>query len=155
MFKSMTGTPVQNVFYKGAAPTKIDLAAGRIQMVLDNVPGYLSELQSGSVRMLAVGTKTRLATYPDVPTLDEAGVKGYESSVWYALGAPKGTPQSIIQKLNAASQAALDAADMQERIKQLQGITVGGTPEDAGKFFAEESQRWKVIIEKSGAKAEN
>ncbi|RYF61983.1 MAG: tripartite tricarboxylate transporter substrate binding protein, partial [Comamonadaceae bacterium] len=77
LFKSMTGAPVQNIFYKGAAPTKIDLASGRIQVVLDNVPGYLSEIQSGSVRMLAVGTKTRLATFPDVPTLDEAGVKGY------------------------------------------------------------------------------
>jgi tripartite-type tricarboxylate transporter receptor subunit TctC len=105
MFKSMTGAPVQNVFYKGAAPTMLDLVAGRIQVVLDNVPGYLSELQAGRLRMLAVGTKARLPTFPDVPTLDEAGVKGYESSVWYALAAPRGTPQAIIQKLNAASGA--------------------------------------------------
>ncbi|MES2999244.1 MAG: tripartite tricarboxylate transporter substrate binding protein [Pseudomonadota bacterium] len=154
MFKSMTGTQIQNVFYKGAAPTKIDLAAGRIQAVLDNVPGYLSELQSGSVKMLAVGTKTRLPTYPDVPTLDESGVKGYESSVWYAMAAPKGTPSSIIQRVNAAAQAALDSPDVQEKLKGLQGIAVGGSPEDAGKFFAEESQRWKGIIEKSGAKVE-
>jgi tripartite-type tricarboxylate transporter receptor subunit TctC len=154
MFKSMTGVQIQNVFYKGAAPTKIDLAAGRIQVVLDNVPGYLSELQSGSVRMLAVGTKTRLPTYPDVPTLDETGVKGYESSVWYAMAAPKGTPASIIQRVNAAAQAALEAPDVQEKLKPLQGLAVGGSPDDAGKFFAEESQRWKGIIEKSGAKVE-
>ena len=154
MFKSMTGVQTQNVFYKGAAPTKIDLAAGRIQVVLDNIPGYQSELQTGSVRMLAVGTKSRLATYPDVPTLDEAGVKGYESSVWYAMAAPKGTPQAIIQRVNAAAQAALDAPDIQERLKQLQGISVGGSPDDAARFFAEESQRWKLIIEKSGAKVE-
>jgi tripartite-type tricarboxylate transporter receptor subunit TctC len=154
MFKSMTGAPVQNVFYKGAAPTMLDLVAGRIQVVLDNVPGYLSELQAGRLRMLAVGTKARLPTFPDVPTLDEAGVKGYESSVWYALAAPRGTPQAIIQKLNAAAQAALGAPDVQERIKALQGISVGGSPDDAGRFFVEESQRWKVIIDKSGAKAE-
>jgi len=153
MFKTMTGAPVQNVFYKGAAPTKIDLAAGRIQVVLDNIPGYLSEIQSGSVRMLAVGTKTRLATFPDVPTLDEAGVKGYEASVWYAMAAPKGTPQAILARANGAAQAAIDAPDVQERIKQLQGLSVGGSPEDAGKFFAEESARWKTIIEKSGIKA--
>ena len=154
MFKSMTGVQIQNVFYKGAAPTKLDLAAGRIQVVLDNVPGYLSELQGGSVRMLAVGTKTRLPTYPDVPTLDEAGVKGYESSVWYALAAPRGTLAFIVQRVNAAAQAALDAADVQEKLKPLQGLVVGGSPDDAGRFFVEESQRWKGIIEKSGAKVE-
>jgi tripartite-type tricarboxylate transporter receptor subunit TctC len=154
MFKSMTGAPVQNVFYRGAAPTKIDLAAGRIQVVLDNIPGYLSELQAGSVRMLAVGTKTRLATFPDVPTLDEAGVKGYESSVWYALAAPTGTPPAILRRLNAAARTALNEPDTQERLKQLQGISVGGSADEAGKFFAEEAQRWKAIIEKSGAKVE-
>lgn len=154
MFKSMTGAPVQNIFYKGAAPTKIDLASGRIQMVVDNIPGYLSELQSGSVRMLAVGTKQRLPSYPDVPTLDEAGVKGYEASVWYALAAPKGTPAAIVQKVNAAAQAALQSPDMQEKIRLQQGLVMGGTPEDAARFFAEESRRWKAIIEKTGAKIE-
>jgi tripartite-type tricarboxylate transporter receptor subunit TctC len=154
MFKAMTGAPIENVFYKGAAPTKIDLAAGRIQVVLDNIPGYLSELQSGSVRMLAVGTKQRLASYPNVPTLDEAGVKGYESSVWYAMAAPKGTPPAIIQKVQQAAQAALDSPDVKEKIAQLQGIPVGGSSADAGKFFEEEAARWKVIIDKSGAKAE-
>lgn len=154
MFKSMTGAPIQNIFYKGAAPTKIDLASGRIQVVLDNIPGYMSELQSGTVRMLAVGTKTRLPSFPDVPTLDEAGVKGYESSVWYAMAAPKGTPEAIVQKINAAAQAALQSPDVQERIKQQQGIVMGGSPEDAGRFFADESRRWKTIIEKTGAKIE-
>lgn len=154
MFKSMTGAPVQNVFYKGAAPTKIDLAAGRIQVVLDNIPGYLSEIQSGSVRMLAVGTKTRLSTFPDVPTIDESGVPGFEASVWYAMAAPKGTPHAIVQAVNTAAQAALNAPDVQERLKQLQGIAVGGSPDDAGKFFADESARWKIIIEKTGAKAQ-
>ena len=150
MFKSMTGAPIQDVFYKGAAPTKIDLMAGRIQLVLDNIPGYQSALQDGSVRMLAVGTKTRLSTYPDVPTLEEAGVKGYQSSVWYAIAAPKGTPQGIIQNLNSAAQAALNAPDTQKLLQQLQGVSVGGSPEDAGKFFAEETQRWKTVIEKIG-----
>ncbi len=154
MFKSMTGAPVQNIFYKGAAPTKLDLASGRIQMVLDNIPGYLSELQAGSVRLLAVGTKTRLPSFPDTPTLDEAGVKGYASSVWYAMAAPKNTPAAIIRRVNAAAQAAMQAPDVQERIKQLHGIVMGGSPEDAIRFFADESQRWKGIIEKTGAKIE-
>ena len=154
MFKSMTGTPVQNIFYKGAAPTKVDLTAGRIQVVLDNIPGYLSELQTGAVRLLAVGTKERLPSFPDVPTLDEAGVKGYESSVWYALAAPKGTPSAIVRAVNAASIAALKDPEIQDRIRQVHGIILSGSPEDANRFFAEESQRWKGIIEKTGAKLE-
>lgn len=154
MFKSMTGAPVQNVFYKGAAPTKLDLASGRIQLVLDNIPGYLSEIQSGTVRMIAVGTKDRLATFPDVPTIDESGVKGFEASVWYAMAAPKGTPQAIISQVNEAANAALESPDVKERLKQLQGIPVGGSPQDAERFFAEESRRWKEIIEKSGAKVQ-
>jgi tripartite-type tricarboxylate transporter receptor subunit TctC len=153
LFKSMTGAPVQNVFYKGAAPTKLDLVAGRIQVVLDNVPGYLGEIKNGSLRMIAVGTKTRLPTFPDVPTLDEAGVKGYESSVWYALAAPKDTPAAIVQQLSAATQALLKEPEVIDRIKQLQGIPMGGTPEDANRFFAQESLRWKAVIDKAGIKA--
>lgn len=154
LFKSMTGAPVQNIFYKGAAPTKLDLVSGRIQVVLDNIPGYLGEIQNGSLRMIAVGTKERLPTFPDVPTLDESGVKGYESSVWYALAAPRGTPPAILQKLSSETQALLKEPDVLERIRQLQGLPVGGTPEDASRYFAQESRRWKVVIEKSGAKVE-
>ena len=146
MFKAMTGTQIQNVFYKGAALSKLDLAAGRLQIVIDNIPGYLSELQSGAVRMIAVGTRARLPSFPEVPTLDESGVKGYESSVWYALAAPRAVPPPIIRRLNEASNLALKSPDFQERVKQLHGIMMPGTPEDADRFFAEESQRWKGII---------
>jgi tripartite-type tricarboxylate transporter receptor subunit TctC len=154
MFKSMTGTEIQNVFYKGAALSKVDLAAGRVQVAIDNIPSHLAEITSGSVRMLAVGTRTRLASFPDVPTLDEAGVRGYQSSVWYAMAAPRGTPAALVQRVNEASNAALRAPDVQERLKQLQGVAMGGSPEDANRFFAEEARRWKVVIETSGAKAD-
>jgi tripartite-type tricarboxylate transporter receptor subunit TctC len=154
LFKSMTGVPIQNVFYKGAAPTKLDLVAGRIQVVLDNVPGYLGEIKNGSLRMIAVGTKTRLPTFPDVPTLDEAGVKGYESSVWYAFAAPRGTPGAIVQQLSTATQALLKDPDVIERIKQLQGLPMGGSPEDATHYFVQEAQRWKAVIDKASIKAQ-
>lgn len=150
MFKSMTGTKIQNVFYKGAALSKLDLAAGRVQVAIDNIPGYLSELNSGSVRMIAVGTKTRLPSFPDIPTLDESGVKGYQSSVWYALAVPKGVPANIVRRLNAACVTALRSPDIQERLKQLHGFAMGGTPEDADRFFAEESRRWKATIAAAG-----
>jgi tripartite-type tricarboxylate transporter receptor subunit TctC len=154
MFKALTGTQIQNVFYKGAALSKIDLAAGRVQVAIDNIPGYLSELTSGTVRMLAVGTKSRLPGWPDIPTLDEAGVKGYESSVWYAMAAPRATPTAIVRRLNVAAGNSLRTPQMQERFKQLHGIAMGGTPEDANRFFAEETQRWKTIITTAGIKPE-
>jgi tripartite-type tricarboxylate transporter receptor subunit TctC len=154
LFKSMTGLTIQNVFYKGAAPTKLDLVSGRIQVVLDNIPGYLGEIQKGTLRMIAVGTKSRLPTFPDVPTLDESGVKGYESSVWYALAAPKGTPAAILSELSSTTQAILKDPAVVERIKELQGIVMGGTPEDATRFFNQESQRWKAVIDKVGIKAQ-
>jgi tripartite-type tricarboxylate transporter receptor subunit TctC len=154
MFKALTGVQMQNVFYKGAALSKIDLAAGRVQVAIDNIPGYLSELTSGTVRMLAVGTKSRLPGWPDIPTLDEAGVKGYESSVWYAMAAPRATAANIVRRINEVAGNALRTPQMQERFKQLHGIPMGGTPEDANRYFAEETQRWKTIIAAAGIKPE-
>ncbi len=154
MFKSMTGTQIQNVFYKGASLSKLDLATGRIHVVIDNIPGYLSELNSGSVRMIAVGTKTRAPSFPNVPTLDESGLKGYQSSVWYALAVPKGVPVNIVRRLNATAATALRSPEFQERLKQLYGSAMGGSPEDADRFFAEESKRWKAIIEAAGVTPE-
>ena len=154
MFKALTGVQMQNVFYKGAALSKIDLAAGRVQVAIDNIPGYLSELTSGTVRMLAVGTKSRLPGWPDIPTLDEAGVKGYESSVWYAMAAPRATAANIVRRINEVAGNALRTPQMQERFKQLHGIPMGGTPEDANRYFAEETQRWRTIIAAAGIKPE-
>jgi len=155
MFKWMTGTQVTNVFYKGAAQSKVDLAAGRVQMAIDNIPSYLSEIGNGSVRLLAVGTRSRVPGYPDIPTLDEAGLRGYQSSVWYAMAAPRGTPPDLVEKINAVATAALKSPDIQERLKQLQGTAMGGSPADSERFFADEARRWKGIIESSGAKVEN
>lgn len=150
MFKSLTGTQIQNVFYKGAALSKLDLATGRVHVAIDNIPGYLSELSSGTVRMLAVGTRARLPSFPDIPTLDEAGVKGYESSVWYAMAAPRATPGTLVMRLNQAAANALRQPQMQERLKQLHGIAMGGTAQDADRYFADESRRWGKIIQSAG-----
>jgi tripartite-type tricarboxylate transporter receptor subunit TctC len=155
MFKWMTGVQITNVFYKGAAQSKVDLAAGRVQMAIDNIPSYLSEIINGSVRLLAVGTRSRLPSYPDIPTLDEAGLHGYQSSVWYALAAPKGTPAALVDKINAVANAALKSPDIQKHLKELRGSPMGGSPADSERFFAEESKRWKGIIAASGAKIEN
>ncbi|MFO1107664.1 MAG: tripartite tricarboxylate transporter substrate binding protein [Bradyrhizobium sp.] len=150
MFKKIAGVGITNVFYSGAAASRVDLSAGRIQLVIDNVPSYLSEIGSGGVRMLAVGTRERLPNYPDVPTMDEAGVTGYQSTVWYALAAPKGTPREIIDALNKAVNDALKQEDVRKMLALQSGIAMGGTPADADRFFKDEAQRWGGIIAAAG-----
>ena len=150
MFKSITGTKVTNIFYRGAASSKLDLASGRIQMVIDNIPSYLGEINAGEIRMLAVGTKQRLPNYPNVPTLDEAGVPGFESTVWYALAAPKGTPQEIVDSLNKTVNDALRLEDVKKILAQQSGTAMGGTPADADRFFHEEAERWHAVITAAG-----
>jgi tripartite-type tricarboxylate transporter receptor subunit TctC len=150
MFKNLTGTKITNVFYGGAAASRVDLSAGRIHLVIDNIPSYLSEIGAGSVRMLAVGTKKRLANYPDVPTMDEAGVSDYQSTVWYALAAPKGTPAEIVDMLNKAVNDALKQDDVKKMLAIQSGVAMGGTPADANRFFQEETKRWGAVIAASG-----
>ncbi len=150
MFKKLTDTRITNVFYSGAAASRVDLSAGRIQLVIDNVPSYLSEINAGSVRMLAVGTKKRLSNYPDVPTMDEAGVSGYQSTVWYALAAPKGTPRDIVEKLNTAVNDALKQDDVLKMLAIQSGVAMGGTAADAERFFQDETKRWGSIITAAG-----
>jgi tripartite-type tricarboxylate transporter receptor subunit TctC len=153
LFKSMTDTKIVHVTYGGAANSRIDLAAGRVQVAIDNVPSYLAEIQSGAVRMLAVGSTKRLESFPDVPTVEEAGLPGYEANVWYALAVRKGTPREIIDKVNRMANDALKAPDVAKRVRELHGIPMGGSPQDAEAFFAREAVRWKKVIEVSGAKA--
>ena len=150
MFKRITGTKITNIFYRGAAATKLDLTPGRIQMVIDNIPSYLGEINSGEVRMLAVGTKERLPNYPDVPTLDEASVPGYQSTVWYALAAPKGTPLEIVNMLNRTVNDALEQDDVKKILATQSGMAMGGTPADADRFFREEAERWRTVITAAG-----
>lgn len=152
MFKKLTGANVTNVFYRGAAPAKIDLSTGRIQLVIDNIPGYLSEINAGKVRMLAVGTTTRLKNYPDVPTMEQAGVPGYQSTVWYAMAAPKGTPAAIVDTVNKAVNKALGQSDVAKMLALQSGVVMGGSPADADRFFRDETKRWGGVIKAAGIK---
>jgi tripartite-type tricarboxylate transporter receptor subunit TctC len=146
MFKKLTSTEITNVFYSGAAASRLDLSTGRIQMVIDNVPSYLSEINSGKIRMLAVGTRERLQNYPDVPTMDEAGVPDYQSTVWYALAAPKGTSPEIVNMLNKAVNDALQQDDVRKVLAIQSGVVMGGTPARADRFFQDEARRWGAVI---------
>lgn len=152
LFKNMAGLDIVHVPYDGAAASRVDLAAGRVQVVVDNIPGYLGALQDGSVRMLAVGTRKRLDKLPDVPTLDESGLPGFQAVVWYALAAPKGTPKDIMEKLNTATNAALKDPEIAKRLSDLYAVPMGGSPDDARSFMKDETKRWKGVIKAAGIK---
>lgn len=152
LFKSATGLRMTHVPYKGSAPTLADLAAGQIQVVIDNMPPYLPQVQAGKIRALAVTTATRSAAAPNLPTIQEAGVKGYEAGSWFGLAAPKGVPADIIRKLSVETDRILKLPDVKERLVGLGAEPVGGKPEDFAAFIRSEQAKWRKVITQAGIK---
>jgi len=154
LFRSMTGTQITHVPYKGGAPMMADLIAGQIQMALETSPSAAPHVRAGRVRALAVTSAKPSPAYPGVPTLEEAGVKGYEMITWFALMAPHGTPDAIVKRMHNELQAALAAPDVKAKFDQ-QGVTPGNMPPPVLEgFIREETKKWSRIVKESGAKAE-
>jgi tripartite-type tricarboxylate transporter receptor subunit TctC len=153
MFKMMTGCDMLHVPFKGAGPAIAELIPGRVHVLFDNLPSSINHIRAGSLRALAVTTKEPDAALPGVPTVD-ATVPGYEATAWFGMGAPKGTPRAIIEKLNAEVNRALADPKMKEKLAELGGRTIPGTPEDFGKVMAEETARWEKVVKASGAKVD-
>ena len=153
LFQFMTGIKMVHVPYRGAGPALTDLMAGQVQVLFDNLPSSVEHIRAGKLRALAVTTERRSAALPDVPTVGET-VPGYEASAWFGLGVPMGTPQPIIDKLNAAINAALNDPEMQKKLSDLGGTPIAGTPEDFGKVIAAETAKWQKVVISSGAKVE-
>lgn len=153
-FKSVTGTDMNQIPYKGSAPMVTDLLGGQVDVMFDNLPNALPHVKAGKMRALAVTTPKRLAAVPDVPTVAEQGYPGFEVAVWYGLAAPKGTPKPILEKLNAELQKALKSDDV-KAIFAAQGVEVlGGLVADFDKFFTAQDAKWAPVIQKAGIKAE-
>lgn len=150
LLKASTGLKMTHVPYKGSAPTLADLAAGQIQVVIDNLPPYLPHVQAGRIRGLAVTTAQRSPAAPNLPTLQEAGVKGYEASSWFGLLAPAGTPKDIVQKLSVEAARILKLPDVHERLSALGAAPVGGTPEEFAAFIRNEQTKWRKVIQQAG-----
>ncbi|MPZ45239.1 MAG: tripartite tricarboxylate transporter substrate binding protein [Betaproteobacteria bacterium] len=146
LFKSMTGIRMTHVAYKGSAPTLQDLMSGQIQVVIDNIPPYLPQVKAGKIRALAVTPAKRSPAAPELPTIDEAGVKGYEASTWFALFAPAGTPAAVVAKLSAETRRILDLPDMRERLLGLGAQPAGSTPEELARFVKAEVAKWAKVI---------
>jgi len=153
LFMSMTGIKMAHVPYRGSAPALTDMLAGTVDVLFDNMPSSIGHIQGGKLRPLAVTTEKRSATLPDVPTVAET-VPGYEASAWFGIGVPKGTPADVIEKLNKTVNEALKDPKMIERLAELGGAPMPGTPADFGKIMESEVAKWKKVVEFSGATVE-
>jgi tripartite-type tricarboxylate transporter receptor subunit TctC len=153
LFKMMTGTNLVHVPYRGSAPAMTDLIGGQVQVMFDNIPSSLEQIRAGKLRPLAVTTAMRVEALPDVPTLAEF-VPGYESSAWYGIGVPKGTPLDIVAVLNREINAGLADPNLKARFVDLSAEVMPGSPGDFGKFLADETEKWAKVVKFSGAKAD-
>jgi tripartite-type tricarboxylate transporter receptor subunit TctC len=146
MFESMTGTKMTHVPYKGLSPALVDLLSGRVQLMFSSVVAILPHIQSGKLKALAVTGTTRLASLPNVPTVAESGVAGYQASSWYGILAPAGTPRDIVTRLNAEIDRALAAPEVRKAFAVEGAAAAGGTPEDFGAHIRAEMQRLGEVV---------
>jgi tripartite-type tricarboxylate transporter receptor subunit TctC len=153
LFKMMTGISMVHVPYRGAAPAVMDLIAGQVQVVFDNLPGSIEHIRAGKLRPLAMTTTQRAPALPDVPVVADF-VPGYEASAWFGMGVPKGTPAEIVDKLNAEVNAAMTDPTIKARLADLGGILIPGTPADFGRLLAEETGKWATVVKFAGVKGE-
>ena len=154
MFKDMAKVDLVHVPYKGATPGLTDVAAGHVAAMIINIPSVQPLLKGGKLKALATTGAARAPALPDVPTLDEAGVKGYEANAWFGLFAPAGTPPAVIQKLQTETARALQAPDLSKQLATQGLIPVGNTPSEFNAHIQKEVAKYANVIRISGVKVE-
>jgi tripartite-type tricarboxylate transporter receptor subunit TctC len=153
-FKLKAGVDLQHVPYKGTAPALTDLLGGQIAAILTGLPPVLQHVKSGKLRILGVASKERLAAFPDIPTIAESGVPGFEATQWYGLLVPAATPRDIVAKIQRDAAAALRDPAVGERLASEGAEPVGSTPEQFGAFIRSEIDLWGKVIRATGMKVE-
>jgi tripartite-type tricarboxylate transporter receptor subunit TctC len=154
MLKLMTGTDIVHVPYKGLGPALADLMGGRVDLIVSTLASALPQVKTARLRPLAVTTARRSTFFPQVPTMDEAGIKGYEFSTWYGLLVPAGTPHAIVDRLNRALRDAVASALVKEQFA-AQGLEAAvSTPREFGDYLKSEVAKWGRVIKASGATPE-
>ena len=153
LFKFMTGCDMVHVPYKGAGPALTDLIGGQVHVLFDNLPSSVGHIKGGRIRALAVTSEQREPSMPQLPTVGET-VPGYEATAWFGIGMPKGTPREVIDKINAEINRMLADPKMRERLAELGGKPIAGTPDDFGRVIAAETAKWAKVVISSGAKVE-
>ena len=154
LFKSMAGVDVAHVPYKGSTAAHPDLIAGRTALMFDTVAAVAPQVKGGKVRALAVTTPRRSGLFPELPTMAEAGLKGYDTSTWGGLLAPAGTPKDVIAKLNAEVNKALATPDVREKLAAAGIEPAGGTPQQFNDFIQSEMARWAKVASSAGIQPE-
>src|SRR5262249_31251301 len=154
LFKSMTGVMLEHIPYKGGAPALTDLIGGQIAALFDNVPASTPYIKSGRIRALGVTSARRVAQLPEVPTIAESGVPGFDVTSWYALWVPAAVPQTIVARLNAGITAALTAPDVQRRITDLGFEPAPSTVEELAAVLKSETARWASLVKQAGIQPE-
>ena len=154
LFKSLARVDMTHVPYKGAAPAMQDLIGGRIELMFDNLASSLTQMKAGRVKALAVTTRARTPLAPDLPTIAEAGLPGFDISTWFGIFAPAGTPREALERLHAEFTRALAAPDVRERMLALGAEPVGSRPEEFAAYIRAEAEKYARVIKASGAKAD-
>ena len=154
LFKSMAGVDMQHIPYKGSLPALQDVVGGQVTMTFDNITTALPLAKAGKLRALAVTTAKRSSAAPEVPTLAESGLTGFEIGSWQGVFAPAGTPPAIIRRLNAEIVKILNTAEVKEKLVALGAEPVGDTPEQFAAYVKSEGVKWSEVVKKSGAKVD-
>ncbi len=154
LFKSMTNTQIQHIPYKGTAPMITDLLGSQVQMAISGAVGAIPHVKTGKLRGLAIGDSKRSSTLPDIPTIAESGVPGYQASIWTGLLGPAKLPKSIVKILNEASVHFLNQPEFKNKMNQMGSDVVGNSPEEWGAFVAEEIIKWGKIAKLAHLKPE-
>ncbi len=152
MFKHLAKVDMTHIPYKGSGPAKADLLGGQVMMMFDNIPSSITHIRSGKLRAIATTGTKRDAALPDLPTIAETGISGYEAGVWYGLLVPAATPKEIISRLNEAGNRSLKSPDFLKRMTDQGFMMLGGSPEQMSAMMKEELTRWAPIVKASGAK---
>ncbi|HLQ01547.1 MAG TPA: tripartite tricarboxylate transporter substrate binding protein [Burkholderiales bacterium] len=154
LFKAMTGVDMVHVPYKGAQPALTDVIAGQAQLMFATSASVIPYIKAGRLRALAVTTARRSAAVPELPTLSEAGVPGFEAITWHGVVVPGATPAPLVERLNRDIVKVLRLPDLRERLESLGAEVVAGTPRDFADYIAREIPKWTKVVKDSGARAE-
>ncbi|WP_300300974.1 tripartite tricarboxylate transporter substrate binding protein [Ferrovibrio sp.] len=154
LFKVMTGVQMEHIPYKGSAPAITDLIGGQVQVMFDNMPSALPHVKAGKLRAIAVTTATRSAAMPDLPTIAEAGLPGFEAASWFGMLAPAGTPKEIVAKIHGDVVKLAKSTDLSAKLAQQGAVPVLNTPDEFTAYIKAELAKWEKVVKASGARAD-
>jgi len=154
LFKSMTGTFIVHIPFRGSGPAQVAMLANETQLMFDNLPPQVPHIKSGKVRALAVTSRARSKAMPDLPTLDELGLKGYVVVAWFGLAAPAKTPREVVTRVNEALNRATASAEVRKTMEERGAELFQGTPEQFHAYVKAEIDKWGPVVKRAGVKAE-